>query len=104
MHILNDNLKIVAQKIDMLNEMMFDETSDLPENFTVQGYVHANNVNYTAILERMNTMEANMSNILQSVNTIVQSKVFTDEDRELLRSVAAEPGAEPDAKRPRTEE
>ena len=38
-------------------------------------------------------MESNVSNILQSVNTIVASKLFTDEERALLRSVDGEPPA-----------
>ena len=72
---------------------MFDETKDLPEDFTVQGYVLTNYHNYKTIVERLNTMESNVSNILQSVNAIVASKLFTDEERALLRSVDGEPPA-----------
>ena len=70
---------------------MFDETKDLPEDFTVQGYVHTNYLNYKTIVQRLNTMDTNVSNILQSVNAIVASKLFTDEERALLRSVDGEP-------------
>ena len=75
---------------------MFDETKDLPEDFTVQGYVLTNYHNYKTIVERLNTMESNVSNILQSVNALVESKLLTDEERALLRSVG-----EPTAKKAR---
>ena len=88
-HILNDNLKTISLQVKTLNEMI--ETEDLPEEFTVQGYVLTNYHNYKTIVERLNTMESNVSNILQSVNAIVASKLFTDEERALLRSVDGEP-------------
>jgi hypothetical protein len=91
-HSLNDNLLIVAQKIDTLNEMMFDETSDLPEDFTVQGYVHTNYLNYKTILDRLNEMDTKLKNMETSISNIVQSNSVRDD------------GAEPAAKKSRTED
>ena len=72
--------------------MMFDETSDLPEDFTVQGYVHTNYLNYKTILDRLNEMDTKLKNMETSISNIVQSNSVRDD------------GAEPAAKKSRTED
>ena len=90
--VVSNNVMTLAQKIDTLNEMMFDETADLPEDFTVQGYVHTNYLNYITILDRLNEMDAKLKNMETSTSNIVQLNSVRDD------------GAEPAAKKSRTED